>query len=119
MIYCVAIGTFTGFVFLVALLFVAGNITEVIASPAGPLLQILYNATSSRAGAICLLMFPLVCTVFATIAIMTTSSRMVSLLQTRSTISILTESRRGPFRETVAFPFLNTLDESTKSLMCR
>lgn len=76
MIYCVAIGTFTGFVFLVCLLFVAGNITEVIASPAGPLLQILYNATNSRAGAICLLMFPLVCTVFATIAIMTTSSRM-------------------------------------------
>jgi choline transport protein len=76
MITCVAIGTFTGFIFLMCLLFVAGNIDDVIASPAGPLLAILYNATSSRAGAICLLMFPLVCTVFATIAIMTTSSRM-------------------------------------------
>lgn len=76
MIYCVAIGTFTGFIFLVCLLFVAGDIDGVISSSAGPLLQILYNATSSRAGAICLLMFPLVCTVFATIAIMTTSSRM-------------------------------------------
>ncbi|KAG9642154.1 amino acid transporter, partial [Aureobasidium melanogenum] len=76
MITCVAIGTFTGFIFLMCLLFVAGDINQVIDSGAGPLLQILYNATSSHAGAICLLMFPLVCTVFATIAIMTTSSRM-------------------------------------------
>ncbi|KAL2356859.1 amino acid/polyamine transporter I [Cryomyces antarcticus] len=76
MIYCVAIGTFTGFVFLVCLLFVAGNIDDVIVSPAGPLLQILYNATNSHAGAICLLMFPLVCLLFATTSIMTTSSRM-------------------------------------------
>jgi len=76
MIYCVAIGTFTGFIFLTCLLFVAGDINTVIESSAGPLLQILYHATGSRAGAICLLMFPLVCTVFATIAIMTTSSRM-------------------------------------------
>ncbi|KAG9545499.1 amino acid transporter, partial [Aureobasidium melanogenum] len=76
MITCVAIGTFTGFIFLMCLLFVAGDINQVITSGAGPLLQILYNATSSHAGAICLLMFPLVCTVFATIAIMTTSSRM-------------------------------------------
>ncbi|KAG9773342.1 amino acid transporter, partial [Aureobasidium melanogenum] len=76
MITCVAIGTFTGFIFLVCLLFVAGDINQVIDSGAGPLLQILYNATNSHAGAICLLMFPLVCTVFATIAIMTTSSRM-------------------------------------------
>lgn len=76
MIYCVAIGTFTGFVFLTCLLFVAGNLDDVITSPAGPLLQILYNATSSRAGAVCLLMFPLVCLLFATTSIMTTSSRM-------------------------------------------
>lgn len=76
MITCVAIGTFTGFIFLMCLLFVAGDIDTVLESAAGPLLQILYNATSSKAGAICLLMFPLVCTVFATIAIMTTSSRM-------------------------------------------
>ncbi|KAK4991607.1 hypothetical protein LTR66_006489 [Elasticomyces elasticus] len=76
MIYCVAIGTFTGFVFLTVLLFVAGDIDGVISSPAGPLLQILFNATNSYAGAICLLMFPLVCLLFATISIMTTSSRM-------------------------------------------
>lgn len=76
MIYCVLIGTFTGFVFLVVLLFVAGDIEQVISSPAGPLLQILYNATNSHAGAICLLCFPLVCLLFATTSIMTTSSRM-------------------------------------------
>ncbi|ORY16443.1 amino acid/polyamine transporter I [Clohesyomyces aquaticus] len=77
MIYCVGIGTFTGFVFLVVLLFVSGGDSEaIISSRAGPLLQILYNATQNRAGAVCLLMFPLVCLLFATTSIMTTSSRM-------------------------------------------
>jgi hypothetical protein len=57
MVYCVCIGTFTGAVFLVVLLFVPGNIDDVIGSSAGPLLQILYNATESNAGAICLLMY--------------------------------------------------------------
>ncbi|EKG12412.1 Amino acid/polyamine transporter I [Macrophomina phaseolina MS6] len=76
MIYCVLIGTFTGFVFLVCLLFVAGNIDDVISSSAGPLLQILFNATNSHAGAICLLIFPLICMLFATTSIMTASSRM-------------------------------------------
>ncbi|KAF2740743.1 GABA permease gaba [Polyplosphaeria fusca] len=77
MIYCVGIGTFTGFVFLVVLLFVSGGDAEsIISSPAGPLLQILYNATQNRAGAVCLLMFPLICLLFATTSIMTTSSRM-------------------------------------------
>lgn len=79
MIACVGIGIFTGFIFLMVLLFVAGPIdgpTGVIESTAGPLLQIFYNATGSKAGAICLLIFPLVCLLFATISIMTTSSRM-------------------------------------------
>lgn len=57
MLACVGIGTFTGFVFLTVLLFVAGNVDEVISSTAGPLLQIFFNATQSRAGAICLLMY--------------------------------------------------------------
>ena len=76
MIYCVAIGTFTGFVFLMCLLFVAGPFEKVIKSPAGPLGQILFNATNSKAGTVCLLIFPLVCLLFATTSIMTTSSRM-------------------------------------------
>lgn len=76
MIGCVGIGIFTGFIFLLVLLFVAGNVDEVINSAAGPLLQIFYSATRSNAGAICLLIFPLVCLLFATTSIMTTSSRM-------------------------------------------
>ena len=76
MIACVAIGTFTGFVFLVVLLFVAGDVEDVISSTAGPLLQISYNATRNKAGAVCLLIFPLVCLLFAATSIMTTSSRM-------------------------------------------
>lgn len=76
MIYCVAIGLFTGFVFLSSLLFVAGDITQVIESKAGPLNQIIFNATNSKAGTVCLLIFPLVCLLFASTSIMTTSSRM-------------------------------------------
>lgn len=76
MIACVGIGIFTGFIFLMVLLFVAGNVNDVIESAAGPLLAIFYNATGSKAGSICLLIFPLVCLLFATISIMTTSTRM-------------------------------------------
>jgi choline transport protein len=76
MIGCVLIGVFTGFIFLMVLLFVAGNVDDVIESAAGPLLQIFYHATGSKAGAICLLVFPLVCLLFATISITTTSTRM-------------------------------------------
>lgn len=56
MIACVGIGTVTGVIFLVVLLFVAGGITPIISSSAGPLLAILKHATQSNAGAICLLM---------------------------------------------------------------
>lgn len=56
MIGCVAIGTVTGTIFLIVLLFVSGDISGVISSSAGPLLQILKNATNNNAGAICLLM---------------------------------------------------------------
>jgi amino acid transporter len=76
MIYCVAIGIGTGFVFLVCLLFVAGSIPDVIESRYGPLGQIILHATGSRPGTVCLLIFPLVCIMFATNSAMTTSSRM-------------------------------------------
>ncbi len=76
LIYCVLIGMFTGFIFLMALLFVGGPIDKVITSLYGPLCQILYTATGSKAGAVCLQIFPLVCLLFAGISIMTTSSRM-------------------------------------------
>lgn len=94
MIGCVVIGTVTGAIFLVVLLFVSPDISTVISSSATPLLAILKHATNNNAGAICLLMcvqllfvilweiltlfsFPLVCMLFATVSIMTTSSRMI------------------------------------------
>ncbi|KAF2860122.1 putative amino acid permease [Piedraia hortae CBS 480.64] len=76
MIYCVCIGTFTGFVFLSSLLFVSGPLDSILESPAGPVGAIILHATGSRAGTVCLLMFPLICLLFATTSIMTTSSRM-------------------------------------------
>lgn len=56
MVACVGIGTFTGFIFLMVLLFVAGPIEDVIGSGAGPLLHIFFNATNSRTGSIILLL---------------------------------------------------------------
>ena len=56
MVLCVGIGTLTGCIFLIVLLFVAGNMNQVTTSAAGPLLQILIDATKNKAGAICLLM---------------------------------------------------------------
>ncbi|KAK3935384.1 amino acid/polyamine transporter I [Diplogelasinospora grovesii] len=76
MLWCIGIGMFTGFVFLSCLLFVLKEVDAVINSTAGPLLQILYDATQNRAGAMCLLIFPLVCMLFTTTSIMATSSRM-------------------------------------------
>ncbi|KAK5166701.1 uncharacterized protein LTR77_008245 [Saxophila tyrrhenica] len=76
MIYAVLIGVVSGFLLLMSLLFVAGNAEEVITSPYGPLGQILYTATGSRAGTVCLQIFPLACLLFAGSSIMTTSSRM-------------------------------------------
>lgn len=76
MIMCILIGMFTGFIFLSCLLFVLKDVDTVISSAAGPLLQILFDATNNKAGATCLLVFPLVCMLFTTTSIMTTSSRM-------------------------------------------
>lgn len=56
MVYCVGIGTFTGSIFLIVLLFVAGDMDKVASSAAGPLLQTLIDTTRNKAGAICLLM---------------------------------------------------------------
>ncbi|CAJ2504659.1 Uu.00g120530.m01.CDS01 [Anthostomella pinea] len=76
MLYCIGIGMFSGFIFLSCLLFCVNNIDDVISSTAGPLLQIFMDATKSKAGSTCLLMFPLVCMLFTSTALMTTSSRM-------------------------------------------
>lgn len=76
MLYCIIIGMLTGFIFLSCLLFVVSDIQTAINSPFGPLLQIFMDATNNRAGSTCLLMFPLLCMVFTTTALVCTSSRM-------------------------------------------
>jgi amino acid permease (GABA permease) len=76
MVTAIGIGVFTGFVFVSCLLFTVTDIAQVNSSAAGPLLTILHQATKSKPGAICLLMFPVMCMVFTSMALMTTSSRM-------------------------------------------
>ncbi|KAI1644666.1 amino acid transporter [Daldinia loculata] len=76
MLACIGIGMITGFIFLSCLLFCVNDVEAVIESSAGPLLQIFMDATRSPAGSVCLLMFPLVCMLFTTTTLMTTSSRM-------------------------------------------
>ncbi|KAH7141491.1 amino acid/polyamine transporter I [Dactylonectria estremocensis] len=80
MLFCQYIGISTGFLFLTAVLFASGglqNAENITTSTAGPLLEIFYIATNSKVGAVCLLMFPLMCIVLAGTAVLTTSSRMV------------------------------------------
>jgi len=76
MVLAVLIGATSSFAFLVVLLFCMTDIDAVLASPAGALLEILYQATNSRAGAVCLLIFPVVSMAFAVQGIMTGASRM-------------------------------------------
>ncbi|KAG6197416.1 hypothetical protein E4U35_007488 [Claviceps purpurea] len=76
MLYCIAIGMVTGFIFLSSLLFCVNNMDDVIMAKWGPVLQILMEATKSKVGSICLLIFPLLGVMFAIIAIMCTSTRM-------------------------------------------
>lgn len=54
MILAVCIGASSGFIFLVCLLFSITDVDLVNSSSAGPLLESLYQATSSKAGAVCL-----------------------------------------------------------------
>ncbi|OAQ98965.1 hypothetical protein LLEC1_00595 [Akanthomyces lecanii] len=76
MIYCILIGTVSGFIFLSCILFCVADVDEVIVSPRGPLLELFMQATGNAAGSTCLVMFPLICMLFAVTTIMCTSSRM-------------------------------------------
>ena len=76
LLYCIGVGMVTGFIFLSSLFFCVKDVSKVISSETGPLLEVFMQATNSRAGSACLLMFPLVCVLFALTAIMATSSRM-------------------------------------------
>ncbi|WOO84842.1 Choline transport protein [Vanrija pseudolonga] len=77
MIMAVGLGATTSWFFLVILLFCIKDIDAVIAAPAGPLLEIYYQATNSAAGSTCLVMFNFLAMVYATQGIMTIASRMV------------------------------------------
>ncbi|KAG5932156.1 hypothetical protein E4U60_005449 [Claviceps pazoutovae] len=76
MLYCIIIGMVTGFIFLSSLLFCVNNIDDVITASWGPVLQIFMDATKSKAGSICLLIFPLFCMLFTTVTLVCTSTRM-------------------------------------------
>ncbi|KAF5023717.1 hypothetical protein F66182_4221 [Fusarium sp. NRRL 66182] len=77
MIACVAMGLGTGFVFLVCLLFVIKDVDAVVQASTGPLVEIYLQATDSKVGTVCLLLFPMVCLVFGTLGIMATSTRIL------------------------------------------
>lgn len=80
MVYSVLIGIASSFLLLVVLLFVsngAGNFDAIMNSRQTPLIKIFSIATRSRAGTVCLTLFPLMCLVFTIISLFTASSRMV------------------------------------------
>lgn len=72
----VVIGSVTGFIMCVALLFAAPDMDQVISAPEGPILHILRTCTGSDAGAIVLVMFPLVCLIMSNTGMITSASRL-------------------------------------------
>lgn len=76
MILAVAIGASSTFVVLMVFLFVLKDFNTVTSSPAGALLEIIFQAVGNKIGAICLLMFPVCSMAFTATALLTTSSRM-------------------------------------------
>ncbi|KAK4684212.1 choline transport protein, partial [Tremellales sp. Uapishka_1] len=76
MILAVLIGAVSSWIFLVCLLFSITDVDLVNSSSAGALLESMYQATNSKAGAVCLQVFPIVCMAFTATALMTASSRM-------------------------------------------
>ncbi|GAA99595.1 uncharacterized protein L969DRAFT_16897 [Mixia osmundae IAM 14324] len=75
MVYSILIGVFTSFFFLIAVLFSLNDFDLVTTAASGPLLQIYYQATSSKAGAICLLVINIGCQAFAATGAVTAASR--------------------------------------------
>ncbi|CDU26232.1 related to Choline permease [Sporisorium scitamineum] len=76
MILAVAIGAGSTFIVLMVFLFVLKDLDGVTSSSAGALLEIIYQAIGNKAGAVCLLMFPVLSMAFTATALLTTSSRM-------------------------------------------
>ncbi|KLT39143.1 gaba permease [Cutaneotrichosporon oleaginosum] len=78
MVSAVLMGAATSWVFMVVLLFCLSSFTEVLeATATGPLLMIYYQATRSKVGATCLIMFNLMAFVFVQQVLITISSRML------------------------------------------
>jgi len=79
MVGAVLIGICTGWIFLSCVLFASGgedNLMSIINARTGALIQVFDIATKSRAGSVCLTMFPLICMAFTTTSLFTASSRM-------------------------------------------
>ncbi|WVF68676.1 hypothetical protein IAT40_003448 [Kwoniella sp. CBS 6097] len=76
MILAVCIGASSSFVFLICLLFGIKDVDMVNSSSAGALLESMYQATGSRAGAVCLQIFPICAMAFTAQGLLTASSRM-------------------------------------------
>jgi amino acid transporter len=82
MVSAVLMGTATSWVFMIVLLFCLSEFTAVLesGSTTGPLLTIYYQATRSRVGATCLIMFNLMAFIFVQQVLITVSSRMLLAL---------------------------------------
>ncbi|KAJ5414195.1 hypothetical protein N7509_000822 [Penicillium cosmopolitanum] len=79
MISAIVMAVITGFGYIAAVLAVMTDIPSAI-SASEPLLEIYYQATSSKAGSICLMMFPLLSFVLCAIDDMATAARMAYAL---------------------------------------
>lgn len=78
-LYAIAMATITGFGFISAVVAVMNDVPAAIAS-SEPLLTIYYQATSNKAGSICLMMFPFLSFILCAIDDMATSARVAYAL---------------------------------------
>jgi amino acid transporter len=76
----VVFGAITTFLVVMPLMFVITDIDAVVGGAAGPLLEILYQATNSKAGATCLGLIPYIAILLQSQATLTTASRIVLTL---------------------------------------
>jgi choline transport protein len=76
MVSAILIGTVTGFVFLLSLLFCVTDYQDLLVNPAGALLTVYYQATGNRIGASCLQVISIGCQLWAVTGAVTTAGRM-------------------------------------------
>ncbi|PWY73880.1 GABA permease gaba [Aspergillus sclerotioniger CBS 115572] len=78
MIIAVALGTLTGFVFCVCVLFSIQDVQSVIKSPHSPIVSIFYQASGSKGGAVGLAIVILIIIWFSASEVVTTSARLTA-----------------------------------------